>query len=82
MRRWLGHAGRSSSSCSACFLLSAVSGIVDREKGQQTPPTSHLIERVNKRVYDRINSYQLVMQMVCGLFRADDKCHPRVGIAS
>ena len=54
------------------FALS-VSAVVDREVKQvNTERTSHLIERVNKRVYDRINSYQLVMQMARGLFRADD----------
>ena len=52
----------------------AVSAIVAREiRDATTERTSHLIERVNKRVYDRINSYQLVMQMARGLYRSSDQ---------
>ncbi len=51
----------------------AVSTIVSREiREANAERTSHLVERVNKRVYDRINSYQLVMQMARGLYRSSD----------
>ncbi len=51
----------------------AVSTIVSREiRDANAERTSHLVERVNKRVYDRINSYQLVMQMARGLFRSNE----------